>query len=120
MDKDYNLITNMNKILLNMNQKMINLPVLKQNIEYIYDLLYEPVPKNFPHKYNCLSCIFGAFLGDSIGSCCEFSPESPSNHLNIFRYEHGILLLVKSLMIVKWQCQQLLLILIHLMKNLKR
>ena len=90
MDKDYNLITNMNKILLNMNQKMINLPVLKQNIEYIYDLLDEPVPKNFPHKYNCLSCIFGAFLGDSIGSCCEFSPESPSNHLNIFRYEHGI------------------------------
>lgn len=47
MDKDYNLITNMNKILLNMNQKMINLPVLKQNIEYIYDLLYEPVPKTF-------------------------------------------------------------------------
>jgi ADP-ribosylglycohydrolase len=34
--------------------------------------------------YNCLSCIFGAFLGDSLGSHCEFSESSPSNHYSIY------------------------------------
>ena len=76
MEKDSNLIKNMNQILINMNQKSINLPILKENIEDIAVTLDQLKPDDFPDKYNCLSCIFGAFLGDSIGSCCEFSPES--------------------------------------------
>ena len=90
MEKDSNLIKNMNQILINMNQKSINLPILKENIEDIAVTLDQLKPDDFPDKYNCLSCIFGAFLGDSIGSCCEFSAENPHNHDNIFQYEHGI------------------------------
>ena len=34
--------------------------------------------------------IFGAFLGDSMGSCCEFSLPCDTNHTHIFEYEEGI------------------------------
>ena len=87
---DTNLEANMNSVLLNKNQKTINLPILKENIEAIYTKLYSLDPIKERHKYLCLSCIFGAFLGDSMGSCCEFSYESPNNHLAIFQYKHGI------------------------------
>ena len=87
---DTNLEANMNTVLLNTNQKTINLPIVKENIEAIYIKLYSLDPIKERHKYLCLSCIFGAFLGDSMGSCCEFSYESPNNHLAIFQYKHGI------------------------------
>lgn len=35
--------------------------------------------------YQCLSCILGAFLGDSLGSFCEFSKYSPLNFKRIFK-----------------------------------
>ena len=88
MDIDDKLLkANMNQILLNINEKSINLPILNKNIDDIYVSLYLLDPEKEPHKYLCLSCIFGAFLGDSIGSCCEFSSESPENHLDIFRIQ---------------------------------
>ena len=90
MDKDSNIIANMNKFLLNNKKTTINLTKLNQNIEDLCVTLYQLDPEKEPHKYLCLSCIFGAFLGDSIGSCCEFSYENPKNHLNIFKYENGI------------------------------
>ena len=34
--------------------------------------------------YNCLSCIYGAYLGDSLGSYCEFSGANPNNSKGIF------------------------------------
>ena len=79
-----------NKYLLNINRKNINLTILKQNIEDIYVTIYLLDPEKDRHKYLCLSCIFGAFLGDSIGSCCEFSTPNPKNHTAIFQYENGI------------------------------
>ena len=79
-----------NSDLLDITQSSINLSILNQNIEDIELALYELYEKNDRHKYLCLSCIFGAFLGDSIGSCCEFSFESPDNHTHIFEYENGI------------------------------
>ena len=36
-------------------------------------------------KYNCLSCIYGAFLGDAIGSFCEFSKANKANHYKVFK-----------------------------------
>ena len=87
-EKNKNL--DMNTILINMNQKSINLSVLKQNIDDIEVTLYDLDTEKNRDKYLCLSCIFGAFLGDSMGSCCEFSMASKDNHTHIFEYENGI------------------------------
>ena len=79
-----------NNDLLNITQSTINLSSLNENINNIELALYMLDPVKDSHKYLCLSCIFGAFLGDSIGSCCEFSFESSDNHTHIFEYENGI------------------------------
>ena len=80
----------MNSRLLNMTQKSINLKALKQNIADIEVTLYDLDTDKDRDKYLCLSCMFGAFLGDSMGSCCEFSFASKDNHTHIFEYENGI------------------------------
>ena len=80
----------MNSRLLNMTQKSINLKALKQNIANIEVTLYDLDTEKDRDKYLCLSCMFGAFLGDSMGSCCEFSFASKDNHTHIFEYENGI------------------------------
>ena len=80
----------MNSRLLNMTQKSINLKALKQNIDDIEVTLYHLDTDKNRDKYLCLSCMFGAFLGDSMGSCCEFSFASKDNHTHIFEYENGI------------------------------
>ena len=85
-----NKTLDMNTVLLNLEPKSINLPVLKKNIEDLEVTLYYLDPEKDKDKYLCLSCIFGAFLGDSIGSCCEFSSASTDNHTYIFKYENGI------------------------------
>ena len=79
-----------NKDLLNITQSTINLSTLKENIDDIELALWNLDAEKNRHKYLCLSCIFGAFLGDSMGSCCEFSFESKDNHTHIFEYENGI------------------------------
>ena len=63
---------------------------IEKKIEKIYEDLKSLNEKKENIKYLCLSCIFGGFLGDSMGSCCEFSEKSPKNHLDIFKIENGI------------------------------
>ena len=80
----------MTKKLLNLNFKNINQEIVKKNVEKIADKLSDLDIEKDKHKYLCLSCMYGAFLGDSMGSCCEFSSPSTENHLGIFQYENGI------------------------------
>ena len=41
--------------------------------------------ENNKDLYNCLSCIYGAFLGDALGSYCEFKKKNESNSSKIFK-----------------------------------
>ena len=59
---------------------------IRENIDKIAKKLNEMDIDEDENKYLILSCIYGAFLGDSIGSFCEFKPQSNSNHLLIFNY----------------------------------
>ena len=81
----------MNILLLkNFNKKTINFNNLSKKISEIKSKIDEYDFNNNKHKYLTLSCIFGSFLGDSMGSCCQFSLPSPKNHLDIFKFEEGI------------------------------
>ena len=62
--------------------------VLKKNVNLVLEALTNLDIEKYKDKYLCLSCIYGAFLGDSIGSCCEFLPQSPDNHKQIFTGGH--------------------------------
>ena len=75
---------NMTDFLLNTKIEQLNNKNIKRNINKIVNKLKEiSIDKN-RHQYLCLSCIFGAFLGDSIGSSCEFCQPSINNHKAIF------------------------------------
>ena len=74
----------MNEILLNLKIDESNKNIVENNVEKIAKKLSEIDPEKDKHKYLTLSCIFSAFLGDSIGSCCEFSSPSKENHKGIF------------------------------------
>ena len=91
MENQEKMIKNMNKILISdLNLKNLDVNIIKKNVEKVSDKLKELDIKNDRHKYLCLSCIYSAFLGDSMGSCCEFSQPSPENHCDIFAYTSGI------------------------------
>ena len=82
---------NMNDYLLNyFNKKNINLNILTKNISKLKHLIEQYNFSNNRHKYLCLSCIFGSFLGDSMGSCSEYSKPSKENHYYIYQFEKGI------------------------------
>ena len=53
---------------------------INQLVNYIYKI------NEITHKdvYKCLSCIFGAFLGDAIGAYCEFHQPNTRNINKIF------------------------------------
>ena len=70
--------------LLNTKLKHLNKNNIYKNIGKVINKLEEINLIKYRHKYLCLSCIFGAFLGDSIGSSCEFQPKSKNNHKLIF------------------------------------
>ena len=57
---------------------------LKENVVSVKKALFDLDCEKYYDKYCSLSCIYGAFLGDSIGSGCEFSVESEDNHKLIF------------------------------------
>ena len=61
---------------------------LKENVEAIKKALFDLDCEKYYDKYCSLSCIYGAFLGDSIGSSCEFSSESNDNYKLIFTDGH--------------------------------
>jgi ADP-ribosylglycohydrolase len=60
------------------------------NIEQIYKKLMNLDEEKDKVKYLALSCIYGAFLGDSMGSFCEFTLPSPNNHDYIYSSNDGI------------------------------
>lgn len=60
---------------------------IMENIEKIAKKLNNMDTNEDENKYLILSCIYGAFLGDSIGSFCEFKAPSNSNHLLIFNFD---------------------------------
>ena len=70
--------------LLNTKISQLNKTNIYKNIEKIVNKLKVINQLKHRHKYLCLSCIYGAFLGDSIGSSCEFQPPSKDNHKAIF------------------------------------
>ena len=55
---------------------------INQNIEILINLLYK-IDEN-TDLYNSLSSIFASFLGDTLGSFCEFKMYSRENSKNIF------------------------------------
>lgn len=83
--KDTNNNLDMNNYLLNIQLKNYNVNTIKSNIEKIYQKLINLDITKDIHKYLSLSTIYGSFLGDSMGSCCEFSCPSKNNHNNIFK-----------------------------------
>ena len=90
MENENTLNNDMTKILLSLDLKYLNQNIIKHNIEEIANKLEDLDEEKEKYKYLCLSCIYGAFLGDSMGSCCEFSSPSNTNHLGIFAYQNGI------------------------------
>ena len=66
-----------NDFLLNQtNTKNFKEETIKNNINKIYQRLKNINEKDEEDKYLSLSCIYGAFLGDSIGSCSEFKKKN--------------------------------------------
>jgi len=63
---------------------------IEKNISLIFTKLLSLNEKKEETKYITLSCILGAFLGDSMGSSCEFSKKNPKNHELIFKIKDGI------------------------------
>lgn len=80
----------MTEYFLHIKLKDLDKELINKNIEKIADKLDDLDIEKEEDKYMTLSCIFGAFLGDSMGSCCEFSPKSNTNHEIIFKIENGI------------------------------
>ena len=70
----------------------LNFSYFSNNIQFIYKKINSiSKEKNFD-KYISLSCILGAFLGDSLGGHCEFMESSPFNHQRIYtneRFKNG-------------------------------
>ena len=92
-DKIYNDIINKPILLsyfyiyLFRNSKDINNSIVINNIEKISKKINSLKPKNEFDMYISLSCIFGAFLGDSLGGHCEFMTTSPFNYNRIYTNE---------------------------------
>jgi ADP-ribosylglycohydrolase len=59
---------------------------MKFNIEYLYKKIMSLDKNNNLVLYNCLSSIYGGFLGDSIGAYCEFDYPNVDNINKIY---HG-------------------------------
>jgi len=55
---------------------------MTSNIEFLYKKIMD---KNInPVSYNCLSCIYGGFLGDALGAYCEFDYPNLDNYKKIY------------------------------------
>ena len=70
----------------------LNFSYFSNNIQFIYKKINSSSKKKNFDKYISLSCIFGAFLGDSLGGHCEFMESSPFNHQRIYtneRFKNG-------------------------------
>ena len=97
-DKIYNDITKQPILLsyfyiyLFKHTKDINFSLFSKNIQKLVKKINSLYSKKNFDIYISLSCIFGAFLGDSLGGHCEFMPSSPYNHDKIYtdeRFKNG-------------------------------
>ena len=66
--------------------KNIDFINFERNLKIIVKKIYSIInnKKENEDAYTILSSIYGAFLGDSMGSFCEFKPFNKNNHLEIF------------------------------------
>ena len=74
------------------NFKDLNFSYFSNNIKFLDKKINSISQKKNFDKYISLSCIFGAFLGDSLGGHCEFMESSPFNHQRIYtneRFKNG-------------------------------
>lgn len=97
-EKIYNDILNKPKLLsyfyiyLFRHSKDINFSIFSKNIQILSKKINSISPKKNFDMYIGLSCIFGAFLGDSLGGHCEFMQSSLNNHNRIYtneRFKNG-------------------------------
>ena len=72
-----------------LNKQYLKEAKIKSSINKIINELNICNPTTQRNKYLSLSCIFGAFLGDSIGANTEFFEPSHNNHLLIFKNING-------------------------------
>ena len=74
------------------NFKDLNFSYFSNNIKLLHKKINSISQKKNFDKYISLSCIFGAFLGDSLGGHCEFMESSQFNHQRIYtneRFKNG-------------------------------
>ena len=78
----FNLLNNYNEI---------NLTNFERNLKIIVQKIYNIInnKKDNEDYYKILSTIYGAFLADSMGSFCEFTPFNKNNHLKIFSKDNS-------------------------------
>ena len=72
--------------------KEIDFSIFSKNIQILSKKINSISPKKNFDMYVGFSCIFGAFLGDSLGGHCEFMQSSPYNHNRIYtneRFKNG-------------------------------
>ena len=67
----------------------------KQNLDYLISKLFSisPILNQENDIYLSLSCIYGAFLGDSMGTFCEDKPLNKLNHERIYNKESNTFLI---------------------------
>ena len=58
---------------------------MEKNVKNLVNYIYKLDEVKYKDIYNCLSCIYGAFLGDAIGAYCEFEGPSLNNTKLIFK-----------------------------------
>ena len=68
------------------NSDNLNLNIFEKNIKAVKQKIYSIIKNKKENQdlYIILSTIYGAFLGDSMGSFCEFRTFNKENHLLIF------------------------------------
>ena len=83
-------VSDINKYLLYyFNKQNLNFDIIKGNINKIVNILKNITLNTNRHQYLSLSCIFGGFLGDSIGGNSEFSSPSGINYKAIFNVKNS-------------------------------
>lgn len=65
--------------------KEMSLEKMKKNVYYLWKYVCSITKEKNKEFYQCLSCIFGAFLGDAIGAYCEFLKPSSRNKDLVFK-----------------------------------
>ena len=65
--------------------KETSIKKMKNNISYLWNYINSITKEKNKEFYQCLSCIYGSFMGDAIGVYCEFLKPSKRNQDYIFK-----------------------------------